>query len=152
MVAAKVIQSHLQGTQVQETVLDRPVYGSSSAQGAEGFGNRSIATTSSPDSVHRSNQQNSVQPPLHDLTPLLETLPHTTYFAKKCANLCWLMQLREPKVHMLYDTTKYKDKEFDGDLFRPYTRTGRQFGYLVWPVLLLHENGPTLGKGVAQPM
>ena len=38
------------------------------------------------------------------------------------------------------------------ELLKAYTRTGALVDYLVWPVLMLHEGGPLLCKGVAQCM
>lgn len=44
---------------------------------------------------------------------------------------------------MVFDASK-------PDLYRTYTRSGDVIEYIVWPALLLHENGPVLYKGVAQ--
>lgn len=43
-----------------------------------------------------------------------------------------------------------KGKKFDIKSFRPYTATGEKVSFLVWPVVLLHEDGPMLTKGIAQ--
>ena len=45
-----------------------------------------------------------------------------------------------------------RKSDFDSNLFRPYTKSGDKYDYLVWPALLLHENGPVVEKGVAQPL
>jgi hypothetical protein len=39
---------------------------------------------------------------------------------------------------------------FNADIYRGYTKTGKEYKYLVWPPLYLHKDGPMLGKGVAQ--
>jgi hypothetical protein len=44
-----------------------------------------------------------------------------------------------------------KDSDFNRDDYREYTNSGKKIDYVVWPALLLHEGGPLLSKGVAQP-
>jgi hypothetical protein len=49
-----------------------------------------------------------------------------------------------------------KDMEFNGDVYKPYTRSlkGIQSPVVelhVWPALHLHYGGPLVAKGVAQP-
>lgn len=39
---------------------------------------------------------------------------------------------------------------FNRDKFKDYTRRGKYIEYVVWPLMLLHDNGPVLNKGVAQ--
>lgn len=42
---------------------------------------------------------------------------------------------------------------FDTEKFRKYSSSGEdKFDYLVWPAMLLHQGGPLLAKGVAQPI
>lgn len=41
---------------------------------------------------------------------------------------------------------------FKRELYKEYTKCGAQCGYLVWPLLLLHVDGPVLQKGVMQPL
>ena len=57
------------------------------------------------------------------------------------------MRLRGPPMHLVFDTTG----RFDDAYFRQYTKSGKEIDYIVWPYLQLHENGPLLSKGVAQP-
>jgi hypothetical protein len=40
----------------------------------------------------------------------------------------------------------------DRSMFRLFTRNGERLDYMVWPALLLHENGPLVQKGVVQPV
>ena len=43
--------------------------------------------------------------------------------------------------------------QFDNEKFRKYSTTGAdKFDYLVWPALLLHQGGPVVAKGIAQPI
>lgn len=52
---------------------------------------------------------------------------------------------------VLVSKTQRKDP-FDTELFRFYTRSGDLYDFVVWPALLLHENGPIVTKGIAQPL
>ena len=40
--------------------------------------------------------------------------------------------------------------KYDANKYKPYTTKGKFVDYIVWPVLRLHEDGPLLGKGIAQ--
>ncbi|XP_053389972.1 uncharacterized protein LOC128552918 [Mercenaria mercenaria] len=73
---------------------------------------------------------------------------NTEKFMKKCVEICWLMNSQDPPV--ILDTSQMKGKDFDGDRFRTYTKTGKVVDYVVWPPMLLHKDGPLLCKGVAQ--
>jgi hypothetical protein len=43
--------------------------------------------------------------------------------------------------------------EFDTEKFRKYSSIGAdKFDYLVWPAMLLHQGGPVVAKGIAQPI
>lgn len=47
-------------------------------------------------------------------------------------------------------------EKFKSEVFRPYTRSQKDIKspvieMTVWPALYLHEGGPLLSKGVAQP-
>lgn len=66
-------------------------------------------------------------------------------FVKSCIRLCWYMNLQEPPVHMVTDADANSLH-----MFRAYTRSGDVIDYVVWPSLLLKEDGPLLYKGVAQ--
>ena len=49
--------------------------------------------------------------------------------------------------------TKVNRKDnFDSMRFRHYTKPGDKFDFVVWPALLLQENGPVVCKGVAQAL
>jgi hypothetical protein len=40
--------------------------------------------------------------------------------------------------------------KFDKNLYKEYTNSGPYIKYIVWPAMLLHENGPVVCKGIAQ--
>lgn len=65
------------------------------------------------------------------------------HYIEKCYEVTWSTCLQIPPVVMVFDTSQ-------PDLYRTYTRSGDVIEYIVWPALLLHENGPVLYKGVAQ--
>ena len=57
--------------------------------------------------------------------------------------LCWLMVCQDPPVAL-------ECSKNNMDLYRAYTKSGDTVDYIVWPSLLLHDDGPLLYKGVAQ--
>ncbi|XP_056010265.1 uncharacterized protein LOC130051726 isoform X8 [Ostrea edulis] len=73
----------------------------------------------------------------------------TKMYARHCASLCWRMRIREPPVFVRFEFRR--GTEFKTDILRRYTKTGGYLDFIVWPALYLHENGPVLAKGVAQP-
>ncbi|XP_062580976.1 uncharacterized protein LOC134242845 [Saccostrea cucullata] len=73
----------------------------------------------------------------------------TKPYLKKCVRICWLMVAQDPPVFL--KTLDKKDNKFDKDLYREFTSSGKKMDHVVWPAILLHEGGPLLKKGVAQP-
>ncbi|XP_060566226.1 uncharacterized protein LOC132725156 isoform X2 [Ruditapes philippinarum] len=73
---------------------------------------------------------------------------HLEIYTLKCIELCWLMHLQTPPVYLDYAVTI--NSTFDTNKYKPYTKSGLTIDYQVWPVLLLHKDGPLLCKGVAQ--
>jgi hypothetical protein len=43
-----------------------------------------------------------------------------------------------------------KGEKLNTNIYKAYTIRGDRVAFLVWPALLLHENGPVLCKGIAQ--
>lgn len=73
----------------------------------------------------------------------------TTHFAERCVELCWFMQITQPPIHL---SACFPEKRImNNDIFKAYMKSGRVIDYIVWPVMYLHENGPLLTKGIAQP-
>ncbi|XP_076103384.1 uncharacterized protein LOC143072374 [Mytilus galloprovincialis] len=75
---------------------------------------------------------------------------HVVRYAERCIAVTWYMTLQDPPMFLLSKIIRKAD--FDSDLFRPYTKSGDKYDFLVWPPLVLHENGPVVVKGVAQPL
>ncbi|KAK3602819.1 hypothetical protein CHS0354_026370 [Potamilus streckersoni] len=70
-------------------------------------------------------------------------------YSKKCFQLCWLMSIQDPPVVLSKDPTR--GSCFDTNIYRLFTHSGDKFDYVVWPALLLYNDGPIIVKGVAQP-
>ncbi|VDH93785.1 Hypothetical predicted protein [Mytilus galloprovincialis] len=69
-------------------------------------------------------------------------------FVKRCTELCWSMVIKEPSMVLVYD--QLEGKPIDKNLFSPYTKNGSVIDFVVWPALILHNNGAILQKGSAQ--
>ncbi|KAK3607097.1 hypothetical protein CHS0354_026304 [Potamilus streckersoni] len=67
-------------------------------------------------------------------------------FIEECIRICWLMCIKDPPMYIYCD----KEAVFDHNKYVPYTKTGQEISYVVWPALFLHRNGPLMRKGVAQ--
>ena len=74
----------------------------------------------------------------------------TIEYANRCVEVCWLMAVQDPPV--VFGRLPQKHKKFDTNAYRPYTSSGFETDYAVWPALYLHVNGPILCKGVVQPI
>ena len=79
-----------------------------------------------------------------------DQLPKVLGFVKRIVELCWWMQAVQPQVHL--DCSIPTDGKFNQEHFKAYMKSGSKIDYIVWPVMFLHENGPLLSKGVAQPL
>jgi hypothetical protein len=42
------------------------------------------------------------------------------------------------------------ETRFDKNLYKEYLTSGQLVDFVVWPALLLHDNGPIVCKGVAE--
>ncbi|XP_056013441.1 uncharacterized protein LOC125678386 isoform X2 [Ostrea edulis] len=83
----------------------------------------------------------------------LEDFPKTNHFANSCVEICWLMQLIQPPVHLSARIPENRERKQDvfKDVFKAYTKSGQIINYIVWPAMYLHKDGSLLSKGVAQP-
>lgn len=77
-----------------------------------------------------------------------DVLLHCESFIDRSVEVCWMMQIQDPPLYLEFDSTENIDKS----LFRLFTKNGRSLDFVVWPALLLHENGPLVHKGVVQPI
>ncbi|XP_053399685.1 DNA ligase 1-like isoform X2 [Mercenaria mercenaria] len=70
-------------------------------------------------------------------------------YLQKCLELCWLMAIQDPPVHLKCDVCKSGDP-FDKNMYKEYTQAGLSIKYAVWPAVFLEKNGALLCKGVVQ--
>lgn len=75
-------------------------------------------------------------------------MPGEIKFLRKCSELFWFMYISDPQLVIEYENVE--GKVMDTNKFNKYDRTGTIIEFVVWPVLLLHKNGPVLAKGTVQ--
>ncbi|XP_060584756.1 uncharacterized protein LOC132740787 [Ruditapes philippinarum] len=78
-----------------------------------------------------------------------EFVPALKPFIRKCIYVCWMMVVQSLPMCIHVIDVNEQDK-FDKNLYREYTTSGSHIKYIVWPAMLLHENGPVVCKGIAQ--
>ncbi|WAQ99142.1 hypothetical protein MAR_023515 [Mya arenaria] len=69
-----------------------------------------------------------------------------SYF-DKCIEVSWYTQVQDPPVVLVFEPANDAEAQ---TLFRQYTATGVRLEFVVWPAMLLNQNGALLKKGVAQ--
>ncbi|XP_060575829.1 uncharacterized protein LOC132733245 isoform X1 [Ruditapes philippinarum] len=76
-------------------------------------------------------------------------VPALKPFIRKCIYVCWMMLVQSlPMCIHVIDVNE--QDTFDKNLYKEYTNSGPYIKYIVWPAMLLHENGPVVCKGIAQ--
>jgi hypothetical protein len=78
-----------------------------------------------------------------------EVLKSELKFVEKCAELCWTMRISGPT--MVIEHTNLEGTKFDNSRFNRCKLESSQTELVVWPCLLLYENGPVVTKGIVQP-
>ncbi|XP_053399529.1 reticulocyte-binding protein homolog 2a-like isoform X1 [Mercenaria mercenaria] len=66
-------------------------------------------------------------------------------YVNLCTEITWHMQIQDPPLVLDFGTETSEPSRF-----RPYTISGPQLDYILWPAMLLHGNGAIVSKGVAQ--
>ena len=79
---------------------------------------------------------------------MIRDLPSVKTFLEQSLEICWLMCIQDPPVVLMFSGKQ--GTNFDGQLFTTYTTEGRKVKFIVWPSILLYNDGPILRKGVAQ--
>ncbi|XP_061166754.1 uncharacterized protein LOC133175659 [Saccostrea echinata] len=69
-------------------------------------------------------------------------------FFDRCTELCWFMNVHHPPLVLEWRIPQ--GSLVDTSRFTFYTRSGHYVDYVVWPALLLSEEGAILSKGVVQ--
>ena len=67
-------------------------------------------------------------------------------YVVKSVEITWWMCVQNPAIHLHTQEPGLINHTF----YKPYTRSGKIVDYFIWPPLLLHENGPSLSKGIVQ--
>lgn len=67
----------------------------------------------------------------------------------KLVEFTYLMCIQEPPMHL--EWVRFGDT-LDTEKFKPYTDSGNKVVGTIWPVVLLHENGPVMSRGIADVM
>ncbi|XP_053400218.1 uncharacterized protein LOC123559198 isoform X2 [Mercenaria mercenaria] len=79
----------------------------------------------------------------------IEYINNLKPFVVKCLRIGWMMVTQTPPM-VLHECPIDADSKFDNNVYKVFTRSGPLVDYVVWPALLLHENGPIIAKGVAE--
>lgn len=72
-------------------------------------------------------------------------------FVHKCAEISWFLNVQDPPMGVIYELAP--GLPIDKDLrqsFTLYSRASNVVDYVVWPAVLLYENGAIITKGVIQ--
>lgn len=78
-----------------------------------------------------------------------DCVPELKPYIMKCVFLGWMMVVQSPPL-VLHKYPNDQVIAFDKNLYREYTATGPVVSFIVWPALLLEEDGAVLMKGVAE--
>ena len=67
-------------------------------------------------------------------------------YIKSCIDICWLMSIQSPPVHLDFTI----DKKFDDKKYKAYSNRGKNIAYMVWPPIYIFKGGNLLAKGVVE--
>ncbi|XP_062613139.1 uncharacterized protein LOC134274915 [Saccostrea cucullata] len=82
------------------------------------------------------------------LTNLKSYPKQVVRFFDRCTELCWFMNVHHPPLVLEWRIPQ--GSLVDTSRFTFYTRSGHYVDYVVWPALLLSEEGAILSRGVVQ--
>ncbi|CAG2189071.1 uncharacterized protein LOC143060988 [Mytilus galloprovincialis] len=71
-----------------------------------------------------------------------------TDYIKKCAEVCWIMNVQNPSIFLDFDL-RY-GYVIDQHSFSTFRKHGDYVNYVVWPAVYLNRNGPILCKGIVE--
>lgn len=69
-------------------------------------------------------------------------------FLKQCLTLSWLMQVQYPP--MVMDFSAKPGDNLNLEKWAVYQTRGPKIAFIIWPPILLHKDGPVVGKGYAE--
>ena len=70
-------------------------------------------------------------------------------YITRCVEVIWLMVIQDPPMVLVF---AYNGDKMDTKMFSNYNGKGKKVNYTVWPAVLLHEKGPIVSKGYANPV
>ncbi|XP_021360238.1 uncharacterized protein LOC110454831 isoform X2 [Mizuhopecten yessoensis] len=76
------------------------------------------------------------------------TSQEISIYMDKCLDVSWLACIQDPPLEIVSDFPPYS--RVDLNIVRKYTKSGEFVEYVIWPALLLSNNGGLLSKGVVQ--
>jgi hypothetical protein len=71
--------------------------------------------------------------------------PSVKAYVQECLKLSWFMVIQDPPMTMILEPASN-----DYRYFKEYKNRGKFLSYIVWPALLLQEEGELICKGVAE--
>lgn len=69
-------------------------------------------------------------------------------YIERCCAICWLMRTAEPCIVIKYKGLE--GTEIDSSTFDKLNFHGTRIENVIWPALLLHENGPLISHGLVR--
>ncbi|XP_033743435.1 putative leucine-rich repeat-containing protein DDB_G0290503 isoform X2 [Pecten maximus] len=69
-------------------------------------------------------------------------------YLDKCLEVSWLACIQDPPLEIVSDFPPFS--KVDLNIVRKYTKSGEYVDYVIWPALLLSDDGALLSKGVVQ--
>ncbi|XP_069129201.1 myosin-4-like [Argopecten irradians] len=72
-------------------------------------------------------------------------------FREKCIEICWSMVTHAPRMVFKWPDSS-KGGKIDHNYFQPYTKTGHDVDFVVWPAMLSCKDGSLLRRGTVQPV
>nr|XP_022321626.1 uncharacterized protein LOC111123530 [Crassostrea virginica] len=99
-------------------------------------------------SISITNAKQSLREDSEFMLPFESVMIYGEPFVNRCVELCWMMHIQDPPMVLDFGSTA---EIVDKNVFRFFTRSGELVDFVVWPAVLLHDNGPLIQKGVVQP-
>ncbi|XP_069131355.1 uncharacterized protein [Argopecten irradians] len=76
------------------------------------------------------------------------TIQEVSVYMDKCLEISWLACIQDPPLEIISDFPPFS--KVDLNIVRKYTKSGEYVDYVIWPALLLSNDGALLSKGVVQ--
>lgn len=70
-------------------------------------------------------------------------------FVNAVIETTWLMTIQDPPMELKWPRP---NDRFNETFYQPFIKQGNFVKFAVWPAVFLHEKGPLIKKGYAQPI